>query len=68
MCEEPPTNDKMHVEVLSKPPSIGIHSKVQVLLLFFYYYNFLHSIVLLAFCIDEVCLCYVMVFNTLFWK
>ncbi|KAJ8505208.1 hypothetical protein OPV22_006094 [Ensete ventricosum] len=27
MCEEPPTNDKMHVEVLSKPPSIGIHSK-----------------------------------------
>ncbi|OAY69193.1 Synaptotagmin-2, partial [Ananas comosus] len=27
MCEEPPTNDKMHVEVLSRPPSIGIHSK-----------------------------------------
>ncbi|XP_017698036.2 synaptotagmin-2-like isoform X2 [Phoenix dactylifera] len=27
MCEEPPTNDKMHVEVLSKAPSIGIHSK-----------------------------------------
>ncbi|URE00637.1 C2 domain [Musa troglodytarum] len=27
MCEEPPTNEKMHVEVLSKPPSIGIHSK-----------------------------------------
>ncbi|XP_072959547.1 synaptotagmin-2-like [Typha angustifolia] len=27
MCEEPPTNDKLHVEVLSRPPSIGIHSK-----------------------------------------
>lgn len=27
VCEEPPTNDKMHVEVLSRPPSIGIHSK-----------------------------------------
>ncbi|WOL07318.1 synaptotagmin-2-like [Canna indica] len=27
MCEDPPTNDKMHVEVLSRPPSIGIHSK-----------------------------------------
>ncbi|ONK57457.1 uncharacterized protein A4U43_C09F710 [Asparagus officinalis] len=28
VCEEPPVNDKMHVEVLSKPPSIHIHSKV----------------------------------------
>ncbi|KAG6518782.1 hypothetical protein ZIOFF_022263 [Zingiber officinale] len=27
VCEEPPTNDKMHVEVVSRPPSIGIHSK-----------------------------------------
>lgn len=29
VCEEPPINDKVHVEVLSRPPSIGIHSKVQ---------------------------------------
>ncbi|XP_039138470.1 synaptotagmin-2-like [Dioscorea cayenensis subsp. rotundata] len=27
MCEEPPTNDRIHLEVLSKAPSIGIHSK-----------------------------------------
>ncbi|KAG9442690.1 hypothetical protein H6P81_018544 [Aristolochia fimbriata] len=27
MLEEPPTNDKLHVEVVSRPPSIGIHSK-----------------------------------------
>ncbi|KAJ6813178.1 synaptotagmin-2-like [Iris pallida] len=27
VCEEPPVNDRMHVEVLSRPPSIGIHSK-----------------------------------------
>ncbi|XP_073106442.1 synaptotagmin-2 isoform X4 [Elaeis guineensis] len=27
VCEEPPIHDKMHVEVLSRPPSIGIHSK-----------------------------------------
>ncbi|KAG6497537.1 hypothetical protein ZIOFF_045438 [Zingiber officinale] len=27
VCEEPPTNEKMHVEVVSRPPSIGIHSK-----------------------------------------
>ncbi|KAG0453251.1 hypothetical protein HPP92_025915 [Vanilla planifolia] len=27
VCEEPPINDKMHVEVRSRPPSIGIHSK-----------------------------------------
>lgn len=28
MCEEPPVNDRIHVEVVSRPPSIGIHSKV----------------------------------------
>ncbi|KAL5995643.1 Synaptotagmin-2 [Asimina triloba] len=27
MLEEPPTNDRMHIEVMSRPPSIGIHSK-----------------------------------------
>lgn len=27
MCEEPPTNEKMQIEVMSRPPSIGIHSK-----------------------------------------
>uniref|UniRef100_A0A0D9V765 C2 domain-containing protein n=1 Tax=Leersia perrieri TaxID=77586 RepID=A0A0D9V765_9ORYZ len=28
VCEEPPSNDKLHVEVLSKPPKIGlIHGK-----------------------------------------
>lgn len=27
VCEEPPVNDKMHVEVISKPSSMGIHSK-----------------------------------------
>lgn len=27
VCEEPPINDKMHVSVLSKAPSIGLHSK-----------------------------------------
>ncbi|KAJ0974222.1 hypothetical protein J5N97_016187 [Dioscorea zingiberensis] len=27
MCEEPPVNDRIHLEVLSRPPSIGIHSK-----------------------------------------
>ncbi|KAK3157893.1 hypothetical protein QOZ80_2AG0129850 [Eleusine coracana subsp. coracana] len=27
MCEEPPTNDKMQVEVISRPSSLGIHSK-----------------------------------------
>ncbi|XP_065005480.1 synaptotagmin-1-like isoform X2 [Musa acuminata AAA Group] len=27
VCEEPPINDKMHVEVLSRAPSIGIHPK-----------------------------------------
>lgn len=27
MCEEPPVNDKLHVEVLSKPSSLHIHSK-----------------------------------------
>ncbi|XP_068639958.1 synaptotagmin-1-like [Aristolochia californica] len=27
MLEEPPINDKLHVEVVSRPPSIGIHSK-----------------------------------------
>ncbi|ONK72603.1 uncharacterized protein A4U43_C04F21120 [Asparagus officinalis] len=26
-CEEPPINDKLHVEVLSRPSSLGIHSK-----------------------------------------
>jgi len=30
VCEEPPINDKMHVSVLSKAPSIGLHSKVCV--------------------------------------
>lgn len=35
MCEEPPTNDKLHVEVLSRPPSIGIHSKVLKLFISF---------------------------------
>lgn len=28
VCEEPPVNDKMQVEVLSKAPIIGIYSKV----------------------------------------
>ena len=29
MCEQPPINDRMHVEVLSKPPKKGlIYSKV----------------------------------------
>ncbi|XP_062218990.1 synaptotagmin-2-like isoform X1 [Phragmites australis] len=27
MCEEPPINDKMQVEVISRPSSLGIHSK-----------------------------------------
>ncbi|RCV06265.1 hypothetical protein SETIT_1G149300v2 [Setaria italica] len=27
VCEEPPINDKMQVEVISRPPSLGIHSK-----------------------------------------
>lgn len=27
VCEEPPVGDKMHLEVCSRPPSIGIHSK-----------------------------------------
>ncbi|CAM0945776.1 unnamed protein product [Alopecurus aequalis] len=27
VCEEPPTNDKMQIDVMSRPPSIGIHSK-----------------------------------------
>ncbi|KAG8070574.1 hypothetical protein GUJ93_ZPchr0006g43170 [Zizania palustris] len=27
VCEEPPIDDKMQVEVISRPPSIGIHSK-----------------------------------------
>ncbi|KAJ3678583.1 hypothetical protein LUZ60_002386 [Juncus effusus] len=27
MCEEPPSNDKLHVEVLSKPSRMGIHSQ-----------------------------------------
>ncbi|BAF08669.1 synaptotagmin-2 [Oryza sativa Japonica Group] len=27
VCEEPPINDKMQIEVISRPPSIGIHSK-----------------------------------------
>ncbi|XP_042458269.1 synaptotagmin-2-like [Zingiber officinale] len=27
VCEEPPTNDKMHVEVFTRPPSISIHPK-----------------------------------------
>uniref|UniRef100_A0A1D1YIT7 Extended synaptotagmin-2 n=1 Tax=Anthurium amnicola TaxID=1678845 RepID=A0A1D1YIT7_9ARAE len=27
MCGEPPVNDRIHVEVVSRPPSIGIHSK-----------------------------------------
>ena len=31
VCEEPPTNDKMQIEVMSRPPSIGIHSKVAIL-------------------------------------
>ncbi|KAG0453246.1 hypothetical protein HPP92_025652 [Vanilla planifolia] len=30
VCEEPPINDKMHVEVRSRPPSIGIHSKENI--------------------------------------
>lgn len=30
VCEEPPTNDKMHVEVFTRPPSISIHPKVQI--------------------------------------
>lgn len=32
MCEEPPTNEKMQIEVMSRPPSIGIHSKVAILI------------------------------------
>jgi Ca2+-dependent lipid-binding protein len=31
VCEEPPINDKMQIEVISRPPSIGIHSKVSFL-------------------------------------
>lgn len=27
VCEEPPVNERLHVEVISKPSSIGIHSK-----------------------------------------
>ncbi|XP_017701543.1 synaptotagmin-2-like [Phoenix dactylifera] len=27
VCDEPPIHDKIHVEVLSRPPSISIHSK-----------------------------------------
>ncbi|OEL19472.1 Synaptotagmin-2, partial [Dichanthelium oligosanthes] len=27
VCEEPPINEKMHVEVISRPSSLGIHSK-----------------------------------------
>ncbi|XP_058090930.1 synaptotagmin-2-like [Magnolia sinica] len=27
MLDEPPVNDRMHIEVMSRPPSIGIHSK-----------------------------------------
>ncbi|PKU77493.1 Synaptotagmin-2 [Dendrobium catenatum] len=27
VCEEPPVSDKMHLEVRSRPPSIGIYSK-----------------------------------------
>ncbi|KAJ6840023.1 synaptotagmin-2-like [Iris pallida] len=27
LCEEPPTDDRVHLEVISRPPSIGIHSK-----------------------------------------
>ncbi|KAL6646718.1 hypothetical protein ACP70R_015412 [Stipagrostis hirtigluma subsp. patula] len=27
VCEEPPTNEKMQLEVISRPSSIGIHSK-----------------------------------------
>ncbi|KAF3335217.1 synaptotagmin-2-like isoform X1 [Carex littledalei] len=27
VCEEPPIHDKLHVEVISRPSSIGIHSK-----------------------------------------
>lgn len=27
VCAEPPVNDKLHVEVISRPSSIGIHSK-----------------------------------------
>lgn len=27
VCEEPPANDKMQIEVMSRPPSIGIYSK-----------------------------------------
>lgn len=30
MLEEPPINDKMHIEVISKPPRIGLHSKVNI--------------------------------------
>ncbi|RZS01219.1 hypothetical protein BHM03_00031037 [Ensete ventricosum] len=35
VCEEPPINDKMHVEVLSRAPSIGIHPKVPLDMAFF---------------------------------
>lgn len=28
MLEEPPVNDRMHVEVMSRPSSIGLHPKV----------------------------------------
>lgn len=28
MLEEPPINDRMHIEVISRPSSIGLHSKV----------------------------------------
>ncbi|XXG75020.1 hypothetical protein AAC387_Pa07g3613 [Persea americana] len=27
MLEEPPVNDRMHIEVMSRPPSIGLHPK-----------------------------------------
>lgn len=34
MLEEPPIHDKMHIEVISKPPRIGLHSKVFIKSLF----------------------------------
>lgn len=36
VCEEPPIHDKLHVEVISRPSSIGIHSKVPF---FVHFYN-----------------------------
>lgn len=34
MLEEPPINDKMHIEVISRPPTVGLRSKVFIKSLF----------------------------------